>query len=167
MTVNDAIVESILGRESAGDPTKGYLSKNDRGGRTNWGISEKHHPEEWENGKVPTRERAAEIYASTYLRPFLSIENDQLRMQLVDWCVLHGEGRTRRWVSRMVYKGTRSAGTSITNDMINAASRGQAYFCDALVAWRLRLIDEISDGDVRQKANEEGWENRALEFLGN
>jgi hypothetical protein len=39
------------------------------------------------------------------------------------------------------------------------------FLNNALVAARLKLIDEISDADVKQKVNEEGWENRALSFL--
>lgn len=158
----EEIIEDILERE--GENTwPGYLAPNDRGGRTNWGISEVHHPEEWANGKVPTKERAHAVLTSVYLRPFQDITDVRLRAQLVDWAVLHGEPRTRKWVGRMI--ANRRDATPANNHTINVAQASSAFFGDALVAWRLKLIDEISDADVKQKSNEEGWENRALSFL--
>lgn len=156
------IIEDILEREGE-SRWPGYLAPNDRGGRTNWGISERAHPEEWADGKMPTRERARVVLTNTYLEPFRSIRSDRVRAQLVDWCVLHGEGRTRKWVTRCM-TGSLLPTTQATNAQINGVAH-LAYFHDALVAYRLKLIDEISDADVRQKVNEEGWENRALSFL--
>ena len=158
----EEIIEDILEREGE-NKRPGYLAPNDRGGRTNWGISEKAHPEEWANGKIPNRDRARIVLTKVYHEPFINITNIMVKAQLVDWAVLHGEPRTRRWVGRMI--ANRRDATPANNHTINAAEASCAFFNDALVAWRLKLIDEISDADISQKANEEGWENRALSFL--
>lgn len=163
MKTAEELIEDILEREGPGDPTRNYLAKNDRGGRTNWGISEVHHPEEWANGKVPDKDRARVVLTENYLKPFAGVRNDAIRAQLVDWCVLHGEGRTRRWVTRCITVNAKAVAQA-TNDAINEVG-SMPFFNDALVAWRLLLIDQISDADVKQKSNEEGWENRALSFL--
>jgi lysozyme family protein len=166
----DDIIEAILEAEGPGDPRNGFLNPNDRGGRTNWGISEKAHPEEWANGKIPSRERAKQIYKDVYYRPFATVPDGDLQAQLTDWCVLHGEGRTWKWLKRVL-----NIKPEMPNEKVLAwLSRGAFFdFSDlafrllnnALVAARLKLIDEISDADVKQKANEEGWENRAHRFL--
>ncbi len=168
MTV-DQIIEGILLREGPGDPAKGYLYKHDAGGRTNWGISERAHPEEWANGKVPSRERAAEIYRDEYLLPWAWVKNEPLNTQLVDCSVLHGYTRAVKLLQRTF--GTEVDGVvgpktrlfyGASMEKVGANPR---HVNNALVAFRLKLIDEISDADVKQKAFEEGWEGRALSFL--
>ena len=161
MTAEEIIEDVLIAEGESKWP--GYLAPNDRGGRTNWGISERAHPEEWANGKVPNKERAREVLMRVYHRPFEDIVDPVIRAQLVDWAVLHGEPRTRKWVGRMI--SNRRDAEPANNHTINTAQASSAFFNDALVAWRLKLIDEISDADIKQKSNEEGWENRALKFL--
>lgn len=80
------IVDDIIRREGGATATN---DPADSGGRTQYGISEKAHPEAWTDGKV-TPEEAREIYWSQYVKPFRGITNEDLLHQLVDWGVPSG-----------------------------------------------------------------------------
>ena len=171
MKTVDDIIEDILTSEGPGDPARGYLAKHDRGGRTNWGVSERAHPEEWADGKVPSRERAAALYRIEYFEPFRWTlkATPELCAQLTDCAVLHGRHRAVKLLQRTLATDVDGiVGTDTVAAYTRACARVGAdprHVNNALVAFRLKLIDEISDADVKQKANEEGWENRALRFL--
>jgi lysozyme family protein len=85
------IIEDLLTREGEGTPP--YLNKNDAGGRTSWGISERAHPEAWRPGP-PTREQAAAIYRRVYIAPFFALakipSTDRLVAVLIDDAVMSG-----------------------------------------------------------------------------
>lgn len=169
MTAND-IIDGILEREGEnrrvvkGVPT--YLAPGDLGGRTTWGISERSHPEVWKHGP-PSKATARAIYWSEYVRPWDWIAYSDLRNQMVDCTVLHGKTNAVKLLQR---------GLGITDDgtmgpLTQACYRAiptiaaYRYLNNSIVAFRLAFIDRISDATASQKINEEGWENRALEFL--
>lgn len=158
MNTIDKIIEDVLEREGPGDPAKGYLSPGDKGGRTNWGISERAHPEEWANGKVPSRERAAEIYRSIYVYPWEWLpENSPLFEQLVDCCVLHGEPRTWKLLKKSI---SLAPETPRIETVAYARTVPSNLLNQALVAQRLKFIDEINNPTF-----DRGWRKRALSFL--
>jgi lysozyme family protein len=159
--VTDAeIIDGILNREKRGEPP--WIAPGDRGGRTSWGISERAHPEAWVDGP-PSRERAAEIYRLEYLEPFASLE-EPLRIQMIDIGVTSGVSEAWKLLQKVI--GVRPDGSPGPVTRAALAAAGSARMINnALVAARLQFIDQITDGDLRQKINEEGWENRALVFL--
>lgn len=156
MTVDD-IIDQILEAEGPGDPARNYLAPNDRGGRTNWGISEKAHPEEWADGKVPSKERARAIYAAVYAAPWTSVQDERLRAQLVDMTVLHGQGNT--W--RILQAAVRPTVTMV--DILHMS--GNIDFNNSLVAHRCAFMVNIANKDVSQRGNLRGWITRAVRFL--
>lgn len=154
------VIDGILDREKRGEPP--WIAPGDRGGRTSWGISERAHPEAWTSGP-PTREQAAEIYRREYLTPFASLE-EPLREQAIDIGVTSGVGTAWMLIQKVI--GVRPDGKPGPITLAALAAAGSARMINnALVAVRLQFIDKITDADVRQKINEEGWENRALVFL--
>jgi lysozyme family protein len=161
----ERVIEGILTREGEGDASKGYLAKGDRGGRTTWGISEKAHPEAWANGKVPTRESAAALYRREYVKPWEWVESDLIAEQLIDCEVLHGHPNAARLLQRTLGVDDDGVIGLNTQRALNALPVVYRHVNNALVAWRLKFIDDLTDKNVSQKVNEEGWENRALSFL--
>ncbi len=83
------IIEGILLREGPGVPP--YLAKDDAGGRTSWGISERSYPQEWVNGP-PSKERARAIYEKIYVEPFEDLRqiDEPLRVCCIDDAVMSG-----------------------------------------------------------------------------
>lgn len=160
----DRIINGILDREGEGDASKGYLAKNDRGGRTTWGISERAHPELWKKG-VPTRADAYQCYACEYVKPWTWVTGDLLAEQLIDCTVLHGLPAAVRLLQEVLNVTVDGKIGEETRRSLDAQPHAIRHIHNALVAYRLKLIDDITDQDARQKVNEEGWENRALSFL--
>lgn len=169
---SDEIIDGILDREGEGDKSKGYLAKGDRGGRTTWGISERSHPEAWMSGP-PSRARARQIYLNEYVAPWAFVEYKPLRVQLIDCHVLHGRSGAAKLLQRVlgvaedgvIGRVTRNTLADALHDPWNDNFDSGRHVNNALVAWRLKLTDDISDADKSQKVNEEGWENRCLKFL--
>jgi lysozyme family protein len=161
----EKVIEGILTREGEGDASKGYLAKGDRGGRTTWGISEKAHPEAWANGKVPTRESAASIYRREYVKPWEWVESDAIAEQLIDCEVLHGHVTAAKLLQRTLGIVDDGQVGLNTQRALNALPVVYRHVNNALVAWRLKFIDDLTDRDASQKVNKNGWENRALSFL--
>lgn len=163
-TTKTAIIDRILDREGAGDPARGYLAKGDRGGRTSWGISERSHPEAWRKGP-PTREQAAAIYDREYVSAWEWVGSEIVAEQLIDCHVLHGHRTAIELLQRTLGIDDDGIAGPQTERMLNAYATSWRLVNNALVAQRLKFIDDLTDRDLRQKINEEGWENRALSFL--
>lgn len=165
MTVEE-IINGILEREGEQKPP--YLAKGDRGGRTNWGISERAHPEVWMSGP-PNRERAAQVYQNEYVKPWEWVKDEPLKVQLIDISVMSGVKRGVKLLQEtlgekadgLVGPATRMA---LTRACFRVGSDSR-HVNNALVAFRLKFYDALTDEDKSQKINEEGWENRALRFL--
>lgn len=163
----DQILEQLLEREKAGSPP--YLSLNDLGGRTSWGISERSHPEAWTHGP-PTRGAAKLIFQTEYVSPWNWVPYDPLRIQLIDISVLSGYGRAAKLLQAtlgveedgVVGRLTRAELAYVLQAVPEAYGR---LVNNALVAFHLKYIDALTDQQIKQRVNEEGWENRALLFL--
>jgi lysozyme family protein len=163
MTDSD-IINGILDREGWNGPD--FLDKDDRGGRTSWGISERAHPEAWRNGP-PSRELAAALYYAEYVLPWRWVEYDPLRAQLIDMTVLHGYPNAVRLLQRTVGETVDGVLGPRTRHAVDLYRWPLPLRClnNALVAFRLQFIDRLTDADLSQKRNEEGWESRCLLFL--
>lgn len=160
-----AIVEGILRREGPGDPAKGYLAPHDRGGRTNYGISEQAHPEEWANGKVPSRERAAAIYDQTYCAPWEWVAPDYLAEHLVDMTVLHGLMNTVRMLQAALGADVDGRLGPQTKALLTSQPAALRHLNNALVGFRLDFMNRVIRHDPSQEGNRRGWTNRAVGFL--
>lgn len=164
MTV-DEIIEEILVSEGPGDPAKNFKTPGDLGGRTNWGISESAHPDEWRDGKVPSRERAKEIYRMLYIAPWEGIENPKLLSMIVDMNVLHGRQNTLRIIHNAIQRSpvgyTRDTFVQLINDLHD--EHGPALI-NAIVAHRCGFMARIANAPS-QRQFLRGWINRAVKFL--
>lgn len=78
------VIERIFRREGrkTNDPS-------DSGGRTDWGISERSHPDVWADGRV-TEAEARGVYQADYVSPFESVSEPYLKEQLIDFAVTSG-----------------------------------------------------------------------------
>lgn len=86
----DSIIDDILEREGQGSPP--YLTANDKGHRTSWGISAKAHPDAWRPGP-PTKAQARAIYQREYVKPFdalFDVTSGGVLAALIDDAVLSG-----------------------------------------------------------------------------
>jgi lysozyme family protein len=164
MTIDD-VIDGILDREKEGDASKGYLDPNDQGGRTTWGISERSHPDAWKDGP-PSREQAREIYRSIYVTPFLWVNYQPLRVQLIDIAVHSGVTRAVRLLQialGITVDGRIGEQTQYYTQ--KGKERDWRILNNALVAHRLHFVDTITDNTASQKRFEEGWESRSLVFV--
>lgn len=151
------LIDEIIEREgnATNDP-------KDRGGRTQFGISERSNPEAWKDGKV-TYEEARRIYEKKYLKPFKGLEDHAAYSQLVDFGVTSGP-------KLVVSKIQEIAGASVDGiigpkTIAEVLSIDQIWLNNQVVAERLRMIGRICSKDLSQVRFLNGWVNRALEFL--
>ena len=166
MTV-DQIIDGIIEREG-----RKYTNlASDRGGPTKFGIT-LADLSSWRKRKCTADDvkalqepEARAIYETRYISEpgFAQIIDLPLRVQLIDFGVNSGPERAVRWLQRAI--GTPVTG-QIDATMLDLLPRLPARLVNnALVAARLYMIESITDEDVKQKANEEGWEHRALVFF--
>ena len=166
MNVNK-ILDDLLIREGPGDPAKGYLSKNDAGGRTNWGISERAHPEEWIHGP-PTKERARQVFLTEYVQPFFglaSVISDRLIDALIDDGVMRGvDAAIKRfqWVLGVPPDGDIGP---ITIAAAKAYPGNGNTLLQRYVVERVIRITRLVQQRPTDLTNLTGWVDRILKFL--
>jgi lysozyme family protein len=158
------ILDNILNREGQGTPPD-YLSKNDAGGRTTWGISERSHPEAWVNGP-PTKAQARQILLKVYVTPFFPLAifgNDKLVDALVDDGVMSGVPsavKRLQWVLGVTMDGTVGSKTIEAVRVQAGAKLLQKYVIERAV--RITRLVERRPTDL---TNLTGWITRILTFL--
>lgn len=158
----EKIVSDIMHRE---DRTGTGVVTIDKGGRTQFGISERANPEAWADNKV-TEEEAREIYERKYVRTpkFDLIPDDALRAQLVDFGVNSGPMVAIMKLQQIV--GADVDGVIGPDTLKRLAVQDPVRVGQLLVAERIRLIGRVVMRDPKtQLQNLVGWLNRALEFL--
>lgn len=142
----DQAVKVILKAEG------GYVDNpNDRGGKTNFGISAKNNPGvDVENLTV---NEAVQIYKANYWDTIRGIDSmDQsLALAVFDASVNHGPGYANKLVREMEEKG-----------ILNDPAKAVAYTLNTRAAKYERIIDN----DPSQEVFRKGWNNR-LENLQN
>jgi lysozyme family protein len=167
MTATD-IITGILQREG------GYIDHpSDKGGPTKYGITanawglEKHWGRQATRDEVSaiTEAQARDFYQRRYLdqSPFRRVAFEPLRVQLIDFGLNSGNERATRWLQRAIGVPQTGIMDQITFDALNAYP--PRLVNNALVAARLKMIDDWTDGDKTQKVFEEGVESRALAFF--
>ena len=169
------LIKDIIRRETGGDPDGGYTNDpDDPGGRTQFGISERAHPEAWADDKV-TLDEATGIYDKKYIdQPdFDLIKNIHLQHQLVDMGVPSGPQTAIRTLQQLV--GVTVDGV-IGPKTLAAIERYPAgllfgYPVPGIVLLNLAVRDArillyigIVKRNVRKLKFLLGWVKRALEF---
>ena len=165
---DDEIIDAIIDAEGEGTPP--YIVNGDKGGRTRWGISERAHPAAWRNGP-PSRDTAVIIYRTEYVKPWSFVEYEPLKRQLIDCNVVHGRRLTTTWIQCLlapwneIVDGVLGERTRTTIRIVTLNPLSRHLLNNALVALRLKFIDDMTDTQKSQKPFEEGWESRALRFV--
>lgn len=156
----DDIITDVLeleGSKETNDP-------RDTGGRTKYGISEKHNPEAWADNKV-TEEEAREIYERKYVKGpgFDKIKDFQLRAQLVDFGVNSGPAvaiMRLQEILRVPADGILGPQTLTALDTIHPEEVNTL-----LAIKRALMIGRIVAKNVSQARFLVGWLDRALSFI--
>lgn len=157
--VFDTLINEIIQREGRKETNR----KNDSGGRTKYGISEKYHPEAWQNGP-PTEEIAREIYLNQYvIRPgFHRVQPLYLMEQLVDFGVPSGPETAIMHLQRILNVPVDGQLGPITLDALSR--RDPKIVNNKLVDSRLMMFARIVVKRPKDLENLVGWMNRALSF---
>lgn len=153
------LIDDILRREG------GYVNNPaDKGGRTNFGIAERSHPEAWADGKV-TEDEARAIYINKYVKGpgFDKVSDPHLMAQLVDFGVNSGPAMATQKL-QAVLKVT-ADGILGDETLAALAARDPREVGNLLVAERVKMIGRICVRDRSQIAFLNGWLSRCLEFL--
>lgn len=159
-SVEDIITEVIQkegGASVSNDPS-------DKGGRTQYGISEKANPEAWADGKV-TEDEARAIYEKKYVYGpgFDKIADQSLRTQLIDFGVNSGPAIAVMSLQKIL--GVTVDGI-IGSETLTAL--GKIHPDDvniALAASRIKMIGRIVTKSPSQLKFLNGWLDRALSFI--
>jgi lysozyme family protein len=165
MNFNDgstkSIIDAILVAEGGAIATN---DPSDRGGRTQYGISEKSHPGAWADNHV-TEEEARAIYMQKYvIKPGFDKINDQrLRHFLVDFAVNSGPGIAIQYLQRAV--NTKVDGVLGPKTAEAANQTEPRSLVTRLVAERVKMAGRIVTKDPSQLKFLNGWLNRFLDFI--
>lgn len=161
MAMAKDIIGDILKREGSGIVSNDPL---DKGGRTQYGISERSNPEAWVDNHV-TEAEARAIYETKYLHnTHIDQINDlNLRAQLLDWTVNSGPYVAIAGLQRILALPEDGILGPKTLGLVNKADA--KLLGNLLVAERVKMIGRVVVRNPSQLKFISGWLNRALEFL--
>jgi lysozyme family protein len=157
----DNIITEVIEAEGGDKVTN---RPTDSGGRTQFGISEKHNPEAWEDGKV-TEQEARDIYFKKYVSTpgFDKVTPTRLQHQLVDFGVLSGSQIATTKLQEILeveadgILGPETLGALSERDWVQVNNK--------LVVARVKLFGRLVQRRPKDLEYLSGWLNRALEFL--
>ena len=155
------IITDIMLREGWDKMTNDPL---DKGGRTQFGISEKSNPLAWTDNHV-TEAEARAIYTRKYVEGpgFARIKDKQLQALLVDWGVTSGPGVAIRGLQRVV--GSKDDGVLGAHTLARLADRDPREVINKVVAERIKMIVRVVVAQPNQLRFLAGWINRCCEWL--
>lgn len=155
------VIDDVIAREGGGKVTNNPI---DKGGRTQYGISERSNPEAWADGKV-TADEARAIYIRKYVEGpgFDKITDPQLRNQLIDFGVNSGPAVAIQKLQAIV--GVTTDGVVGPDTLAALSKLHPDDVCNSLVAARIRMICKIVQKNPSQLQFLLGWCDRALQFL--
>jgi lysozyme family protein len=156
-TIIDAIIKAEGGSKFTDDP-------HDKGGRTQYGISERSNPEAWRDGRV-TEEEARAIYYKRYVSGpgFDKITDPKLQHFLCDFAVHSGPGIAIKYLQRAIDVEDDGVLGPRTLAAVNAADA--RHLVNRLVVDRVKMIGRLVVANPSQLKYLNGWLNRILEFL--
>jgi lysozyme family protein len=157
----NGIITDIIKAEGGATATN---RPNDRGGRTQYGISEKSNPQAWLDGRV-TEPEAREIYEKKYVKApgFDKIADPKLQAQLVDFGVTSGPQLAIQKLQGCVGAAIDGILGPETLAKVNAAE--PVRLNNQLALERVKMIGRLVHRDPRQSENLNGWLTRALGFF--
>lgn len=163
MTDVDKLIDDIIQKEGGSKATN---DPHDKGGRTQYGISEKSFPEAWSDGKV-TEQEAREIYLTKFVigPGFSKIPPSHGKVQsvLVDWGVNSGPGIAIQNLQKLLVvpvDGILGPGT-----LAALVKADPVLLSSKLVRERVKMIARVVQKNPSQLKFLGGWLDRALSFL--
>ncbi len=157
----DAIIRDILRREGGAvhDP-------HDMGGRTNFGISEKAHPEAWADGTV-TEDEARAIYFKKYVEypgyGHIPESHRSVQEQLIDFGVNSGPGVATQKLQ--IALGQTPDGVFGPETLGALLKEDPRTVGNALAVARGKMLGRLVQENTSQATFLSGWLNRATEFI--
>lgn len=152
--------------------------KNDRGGPTNWGITQKvlsewmKRPATLDDVKKLTEAQAREIYEVNYLTgPRIDTLPNPPQTFILDMSVNHGPRQAIRILQRVL--NAAGFGPLDVDGVLGPTTRQRAsqaqetmgpYLQNALVDERIKYYERIIANDPSQEVFRRGWMNRANSF---
>ena len=155
----DTLLDEVLAREGSKDTN----DPNDSGGRTKFGISQRWHPDAWEDGP-PTREAAKEIFFTIYVMKskLHLVRPEYLLGQLVDYAVLSGPHRAVVALQHIVDVPQDGRLGPITLGAL--AAQDPRTVNNAIVDRRVLLMTRLVQQRPKDLVWLYGWVSRALKF---
>lgn len=155
------LIDDIIHREGGSTATN---LKNDKGGRTQYGISEKANPAAWADDKV-TYTEARDIYAAKYIRGpgFDKISDPRVQAQMVDFGVNSGPPLAITKVQEILHLPADGILGPKTLAAINAAD--PVTLNNKIALSRIKMIGRLVSKNPKQVEFLNGWLNRAIEFF--
>ena len=161
-TIHDiisAVIEDEGGSKVTNDP-------KDKGGKTQFGISEVSNPQAWLDNKV-TEAEAREIYKQKYVRgpgfDKIPDTHSKLRYQLVDFGVLSGPMLAIEKLQAIV--GEPVDGVFGVKTLAKVLEQDPKVVNNKLMVERARMIGRIVSKNPTQAKFVSGWINRLTDFI--
>jgi lysozyme family protein len=153
------IIKPILAHE--GRKTN---DRNDAGGRTDFGISERSNPDAWKDGKV-TEEEAREIYAAKYIHAprFHLVPYPLLRAELIDFGVHSGPHLAIQKIQEIL--NVEVDGVIGPQTLAAILMREERELVNLLMKSRIKMFGRLVQKRPTDLKFLSGWLNRALEYL--
>lgn len=157
----DKIIDEVIEVEGG---SKVSNASADRGGRTQYGVSEVSHPEAWEDGKV-TEQEARDIYWKKYVvgPGFDKITFQPLQHQLVDFGVNSGPLVAVRKLQEIL--GVKVDGDLGPKTLAKLEDSDLKAVNNQLMVSRVRMLGKIVSKNRSQAEWINGWLIRATSFL--
>jgi len=156
------VIDDIIRREGG---SKFSNDPIDKGGRTQYGISEKSNPEAWIDGKI-TEEEARKIFTDKYVTipGFDKVLDPLLRNQLIDFGVNSGPALAIKKLQEIL--GVEQDGV-LGPKTLKAIKeyKNEASLSNRLMVSRIEMIGRIVQKHPAQAKFLVGWLKRALEFM--
>ena len=161
-TLND-IVSDVIKREGGSTATN---DPSDRGGRTQYGISERVHPEAWTDNKV-TEKEAREIFLAKYVvwpgYHRIPASHQKVQAQLIDFGVLSGPNIATQKLQLVL--GAKPDGIFGTKTLATLVTRDQREVCNLLAVRRALMIGRLVKKNPTDLVYLNGWLDRVLSFV--
>ena len=162
MSLDDVISDVIKregGKKATSDPT-------DRGGRTQYGISEKANPAAWADGQV-TEDEARKIYLQKYVvnqnLHTIPPSHKHTQAMLIDWGVHIGPAIAITALQKIVnVEADGVFGKQTLQALLGVDDRS---LTNLLVAARLRMVARVVQRNPTQVKFLAGWLDRVISFI--
>lgn len=153
-------IDQILVNEGGGTMTN---DPKDKGGRTQYGISETSNPGAWADGKV-TEQEARDIYTQKYLvgTNIIKVADPRLQAQLLDFAVNSGPYPAISNLQAII--GVKTDGVLGIGTLSVLSTKDSRDVNNKLVTARILMICRIVQKDPSQLKYLTGWCDRALQF---